>query len=72
VVRLRLEHGTALLEVDDDTDDAPAVRDAAEDEEHGRGLLLVEVLSAKWGCRQRDGRSGKTVWCTLAVPMEAA
>jgi hypothetical protein len=34
--------------------------------EHGRGLLLVEYLSERWGAFRPEGSSGKIVWalCT--------
>ena len=46
-----------------DGDDHRAVRqDAGLDAEAGRGLLLVETLSARWGCHRPDGQNGKIVW----------
>ncbi|MBZ9645329.1 ATP-binding protein [Streptomyces sp. PSKA30] len=38
-----------------------------EDDDSGRGLLLVEALADRWGCSPRaEGGPGKTVWaeCT--------
>ncbi|QFR97514.1 ATP-binding protein [Streptomyces tsukubensis] len=35
--------------------------------EGGRGLLLVQALSTRWGVRPYPP-SGKTVWCELNVP----
>jgi anti-sigma regulatory factor (Ser/Thr protein kinase) len=36
--------------------------------EGGRGLALVELLSARWGVDPLPGMDGKVVWATLAVP----
>jgi anti-sigma regulatory factor (Ser/Thr protein kinase) len=36
------------------------------DVDHGRGLLLVEALAARWGVRQHPG-DGKDVWLELAL-----
>jgi len=41
---------------------------SAEDEEPGRGLLIVEGLAAAWGCVHSAG--GKVVWATLRLPIK--
>jgi len=65
---------TVSLDVDDDcvlvgvTDDAPGdprVLEPSMAQRHGRGLLIVEALSIRWGV-DRDGPR-KTVWATLAA-----
>ncbi|MER7233190.1 ATP-binding protein [Streptomyces olivaceus] len=39
------------------------------DGEGGRGLLLVEALADRWGCRpRRSGGPGKTVWAECTAP----
>lgn len=43
--------------------DMPVRQEAGTESEHGRGLMLVDVLSREWGV-DRD-RSGKTVWALL-------
>ncbi|MEU1165419.1 ATP-binding protein, partial [Streptomyces sp. NPDC005921] len=43
----------------------PRPRRAAEDEESGRGLLLVRTLADSWGVRPTD--EGKTTWFTLRL-----
>lgn len=40
---------------------------AAPDDEHGRGLLLVDTLSEEWGVDSTPGRRGRVVWITLSV-----
>jgi len=48
------------VEVDDDSTAVPVPRAPSLDAEGGRGLALVDALSADWGVDSRDG--GKTVW----------
>ncbi|MEV0220394.1 PAS domain S-box protein [Streptomyces sp. NPDC050704] len=43
----------------------PQPRPAAEDEESGRGLILVRALADTWGVRPTD--EGKTTWFTLVL-----
>ncbi|WP_406464215.1 ATP-binding protein [Streptomyces sp. NBC_00111] len=43
----------------------PSIRSATADEEHGRGLLLVETLAQDWGIVP-DPDEGRSVWA--AVP----
>lgn len=47
----------------------PARADPGEDAENGRGLLLVEAVSERWG-HFHDGAAGKVVWAVIsaAVP----
>lgn len=77
-----LEHGggTAVLdaavvdqrlcvEVVDDDPTIPTVNLGAVDDERGRGLMLVEALSSRWGAALRD--RGKTVWFELDLASPA-
>ena len=48
------------VEVADDSSAAVAPREAADDEESGRGMLLLDSMASKWGVDEADG--GKTVW----------
>jgi anti-sigma regulatory factor (Ser/Thr protein kinase) len=52
------------VEVNDGTPSPARMRTAAEDDETGRGLLIVTSLAYAWGVSQ----DGTTTWCTLAVP----
>jgi anti-sigma regulatory factor (Ser/Thr protein kinase) len=54
-----------LIQVWDADDRRPARQNAGLDAEAGRGLLLVETLSAQWGCYTPDGHEGKTVWAVV-------
>lgn len=57
-----------FLEVDDEGRlRLPSVADAGEEDEHGRGMLLVETFAAAWGTAPRPGLSGKTVWAALPI-----
>ncbi|MGW1102270.1 ATP-binding protein [Streptomyces sp. NPDC002540] len=35
------------------------------DDEHGRGLLLVDAMSSSWGSRDAGNGSGRIVWAEL-------
>jgi anti-sigma regulatory factor (Ser/Thr protein kinase) len=60
---------TLLVEVSDPLPDPPLARDAAPDDEGGRGMQLVARASRRWGTRQGSaGKTGKTVWFELVLP----
>jgi CheY-like chemotaxis protein len=67
---LRLVPGEGILhiEVADDGSLAPDPRIAEDDDEHGRGLLLVGVLSAAWGTEATP--SGKVVWADIPLAVD--
>lgn len=50
--------------VTDPSPQPPVKRDPDEDTEHGRGLNIVDALSASWGWRPED--PGKAVYAILA------
>jgi DNA-binding NarL/FixJ family response regulator len=60
-VAVRLTATAARVEVTDASGAAIAPRDAANDEDSGRGLALVGNLARRWGVRPAPG-GGKTVW----------
>ncbi|WP_377270909.1 ATP-binding protein [Peterkaempfera sp. SMS 1(5)a] len=61
---------TLFLEVDDEGRlRLPAVAPADDEDEHGRGMLLVETFAEAWGTVPRPGLSGKTVWVALPMPV---
>ncbi|MFG3206856.1 ATP-binding protein [Streptomyces sp. NPDC048192] len=67
-LRLRLlpQEDTLRIEVSDARGDrAPRLRDGGTEDEHGRGLVVVLVLSARWGVTERT--VGKTVWAELPL-----
>jgi anti-sigma regulatory factor (Ser/Thr protein kinase) len=51
-----------MIQVWDGDHHQPTPLNAGLDAEAGRGLLLVETLSAQWGCYAPDGPGGKIVW----------
>ncbi len=51
--------------VTDGSDHTPVPREAADDDESGRGIYLVDVISDRWGVAPSRGH-GKAVWFTLA------
>jgi anti-sigma regulatory factor (Ser/Thr protein kinase) len=64
VVSLSLRAASLRLAVQDDSRQRPTCRAVNDDEEGGRGLLLVELLATDWGVEDIvDG--GKTVWAIL-------
>ncbi|MDJ0379346.1 ATP-binding protein [Streptomyces sp. G-G2] len=68
-VRVRIAHSSAegllRLEVSDAGSGRPEVRRPETDDEHGRGLAVVDALSHRWGVSDRAGGIGKTVWSEL-------
>jgi PAS domain S-box-containing protein len=55
-----------IVEVTDDSPQFPQRRLPDDDDEDGRGLVLVEALAVSWGAR--PAVPGKTVWFTLGLP----
>ncbi|MBW8739041.1 MAG: ATP-binding protein [Streptomyces turgidiscabies] len=65
-VGLRRRDGVLIVEVSDSFQWwMPEKVDADPDGIDGRGLVIVEGLSDKWGVRPRE--AGKTVWAHLAT-----
>jgi anti-sigma regulatory factor (Ser/Thr protein kinase) len=60
--------GSCFVAVSDESPAQPVLHapPTAEDE-HGRGLHLVDQLARTWGVRHR-GRSGKVVWAVVRHP----
>ncbi|WP_405580221.1 ATP-binding protein [Streptomyces sp. NBC_01190] len=70
VVRL-LRPAMALIRVEvvDGSPHAPRIRETGPDDEHGRGLLLVNVLTSRWGTSTTP--EGKVVWGELTSEASA-
>jgi anti-sigma regulatory factor (Ser/Thr protein kinase) len=65
VVRLWVTSGRAALviRVWDASQAIPIRQEAGPDDDNGRGLMLLDALSADWGCyREADG---KVVWAEI-------
>ncbi|MEU4234722.1 ATP-binding protein [Nonomuraea sp. NPDC026600] len=61
--------GELVVEVWDPKREPPQCRDVTLDDEGGRGLVLVEALSKRWGTRWPP-TGGKVVWASL--PLDTA
>jgi anti-sigma regulatory factor (Ser/Thr protein kinase) len=69
-VRLSANHDRLLIEVWDSNVQPPVPRVPENgfpevDAESGRGLFLVETLSARWGWYPTRNPGGKVTWCEL-------
>lgn len=60
---------TLQIRVRDAADGEPAQRDAGPDDEGGRGLALVDLLSEAWGIEPTE--PGKAVWFRLRLARAA-
>jgi anti-sigma regulatory factor (Ser/Thr protein kinase) len=60
LLRLEEESGAIAVIVTDPSPHPPVKRDPTENAEHGRGLHVVEALSARWGWTPQD--PGKAVF----------
>lgn len=65
VVRIWLtsDGASMVIHVWDSSPEAPVRQEITADEDHGRGLLLVESLSKEWGTYRK--RDGKVVWAMV-------
>ena len=66
-VTVRVECDGSLgmcVSVSDTGQDHPLERDAAAEEQSGRGVRLVDVISDRWGTDEQPG-NGKAVWFRL-------
>ena len=61
---------TLLIEVWDTSQAPPRKRPASDEDENGRGLLLVQALSKEWGSAVLD-TGGKIVWCECLIGEQA-
>ncbi len=55
------------VEISDDSETHPAMRDAGPDDTSGRGMSILSAYSDRWGSLRRSG-GGKTVWFEVARP----
>jgi anti-sigma regulatory factor (Ser/Thr protein kinase) len=64
---LRYQPGQLLIEVTDPNPNPPQPADAGQQDETGRGLLLVQALAKEWASYTPPaGR--KTVYCIITIP----
>lgn len=57
-----------LVQVWDGNHQMPVRGEPELDDEHGRGLLIVETLSADSGAHLLEGSTGKIVWALIEPP----
>jgi anti-sigma regulatory factor (Ser/Thr protein kinase) len=72
---LTLDRGELAILVHDDHPGAPRTRHPGADEESGRGLLLAETLSDRFGWYPLEQGPAKVTWAVLrssALPGDAA
>ncbi|NUV58928.1 ATP-binding protein [Streptomyces sp. CAI-85] len=62
--------GSVRIEVTDRSQSAPRLGKAADDAECGRGLSLVDALSACWGYDAHP--DGKVTWAEIKIPTGGA
>ncbi|MCY0924120.1 ATP-binding protein [Streptomyces sp. H27-G5] len=71
-VGVRIAHSSAdgllRLEVSDAGSGRPSLGCPEANDEHGRGLQVVDALSHRWGVSTRACGIGKTVWSELKAP----
>lgn len=69
-LRLLSDRHKVMLEVWDNLPEvlgAPTPHHASDDDESGRGLEMVEMLTEDWGWESVKGWAGKRVWALLSV-----
>lgn len=63
-----VHHGAHRIEVWDRSPGQPAIQEAEDMSESGRGLFLLDHLAASWGTRSCFPAQGKVVWVELHPP----
>ena len=66
VLRLLANRERLLIEVWDQHPHDPRPARADDHAEHGRGFMVIDALSSRWGYRRVSARL-KVVWCELAT-----
>ena len=64
------QHGARIVVCDGGGATMPRLRDSTGLDEGGRGLHVVDALSAPWGSFRAAG--AQVVWCDLGQPLDAA
>jgi anti-sigma regulatory factor (Ser/Thr protein kinase) len=70
-LRLSLIARSVVIEVRDNSDKPPVLQEQSPDSEDGRGLFVVESMSAQWNYFYLSS-GGKVVWCELHIACPAA
>jgi anti-sigma regulatory factor (Ser/Thr protein kinase) len=61
-------HSFVRIATEDDAPGFPVKQEPTSDRTHGRGLLVTDALSSRWGVDPDGG--GKTVWADVPLPGE--
>jgi anti-sigma regulatory factor (Ser/Thr protein kinase) len=64
-LRVAISANALRLEVTDTGGGTPDPFSAADDDEHGRGLVLVTAIATAWGVESAP--DGKTVWAEIGL-----
>jgi anti-sigma regulatory factor (Ser/Thr protein kinase) len=67
---LAADRRNVLIQVWDGSPETPTRHEVDPEAESGRGLLLVDRLSDRWGSYTPDGWSGKVVWAIISEDQE--
>ena len=54
------------ITVSDESDERPVLRSVDPSSQRGRGLLIVDAVSQRWGVTTHEP-TGKSVWCELPL-----
>lgn len=65
-LRLLANRSQLMIEVWDQNPDDPRPHQPDDEAEHGRGFMVIEALSNRWGYR-RVSTNVKVVWCELVI-----
>jgi anti-sigma regulatory factor (Ser/Thr protein kinase) len=65
-LRLRANRQQLIIEVWDQSPEDPLPGHAHDESEHGRGFMVIEALSNRWG-HHRTSVDRKVVWCELMI-----
>lgn len=63
-VQVTCDGASITIYVWDSSPRMPVLRDAPDDAEGGRGLMLVSILGSDWGISEEE--TGKTVWVWIS------
>ncbi|HEV2370528.1 MAG TPA: ATP-binding protein [Streptosporangiaceae bacterium] len=66
-VWLSSDRSGLLIQVKDTIDRPPTRTHADDQDESGRGLLIVDAVSMQWGWHATEDQSGKVVWALIEL-----
>jgi anti-sigma regulatory factor (Ser/Thr protein kinase) len=69
-IKLEGDERRIRVQVTDTASGDIELRSPASTDPHGRGLRIVDALADEWGVTPAIGRTGKSVWFTVAIPVD--